>query len=128
MVEDGSRIVDPHAWQDPRNGVLYARAIADGLARAAPAQAVAIQGRAAAYIAEIEAVDSWITQTLAAIPPARRRIITSHDAFGYYAARYGITMRGVQGINTESEPSARDIARLAAQIRRERIRAVFVET
>jgi zinc/manganese transport system substrate-binding protein len=128
MVEDGRRIIDPHAWQDPRNGALYARAIADGLANALPAQSGAIRQRAADYIAEIEATDRWITETLAAIPPARRRILTSHDAFGYYGARFGITLRAVQGISTEGEPSARDIATLVGQIRREHIKAVFVET
>ncbi|MCW3473427.1 metal ABC transporter solute-binding protein, Zn/Mn family [Limobrevibacterium gyesilva] len=127
MLEGRSRITDPHAWQDPRNGVLYVRAIADGLARAIPAQEAAIRARAADYISQIEATDRWIQQTLAAIPPSRRRIITSHDAFGYFAARYGITMRGVQGIDTEAEPSARDIATLSAQIRSDHIKAVFVE-
>ncbi len=127
MTEDGRRITDPHAWQDPRNGVLYTQAIADGLVRAAPAQAEAIRARASAYAAEIAATDSWIAEQFAPIPPAKRRIITSHDAFGYYAARYGITMQGVQGISTEGEPSARDIAKLIAQIKATGIRAVFVE-
>src|SRR5260370_2859886 len=119
MQQGRSRVTDPHAWQDPRNGVLYARAIADGLARSIPAQAAAIRAREAAYIAEIEATDRWIEATLSAIPPTRRRLITSHDAFGYFAARYHITMRGVQGIDTEAEPTAKDIATLSAPIRRE---------
>jgi zinc/manganese transport system substrate-binding protein len=127
MEEDGQRITDPHAWQDPRNGVLYARNIADGLARAVPEQADAIRVRAADYIGQIEAVDRWVEQTLSAVPRAKRKIITSHDAFGYYGARYGVTLRAAQGISTEDEPSARDIATLIGQIRRENIKAVFVE-
>lgn len=128
MIQNGRRITDPHAWQDPRNGVLYASAIAEGLAQALPGESSAISQRAAAYVAEIEATDRWITETLAAIPPEKRRLLTSHDAFGYYGARYGITLRAIQGLSTEGEPSARDIATLIAQIRRENIKAVFVET
>jgi len=127
MVEDGRTITDPHAWQDPRNGVLYARTIAEGLSHALPDANARIQSRADAYVAEIEATDRWITETLAAIPSAKRVILTSHDAFGYYGARYGITLRAVQGISTEGEPSAKDIATLVKQIKREHIHAVFVE-
>lgn len=127
MSEHGHTVTDPHAWQDAANGVLYARSIAEGLAHAIPAAARDISARAASYIAEIDATDRWIHATLASIPPEKRRILTSHDAFGYYGARYNITLRAVQGINTENEPSARDLATLIAQIRRENIRAVFVE-
>jgi zinc/manganese transport system substrate-binding protein len=127
MEEDGKTVTDPHAWQDPRNGVLYVRNIAAGLARALPGQAAAIQERARAYIAEIEETDRWIGAQFAAIPPAKRRILTSHDAFGYYGARYGIELLAVQGISTEGEPSAADIATLIGQIKREKIHAVFVE-
>ena len=127
MVEDGRNITDPHAWQDPRNGVLYVRAIADGLVRALPAAATDIRARAAGFIGEIEAMDRWIAEQYAAIPKEKRRILTSHDAFGYYGARYGIELLAVQGISTESEPSAADIAKLIAQIKREKIRAVFME-
>lgn len=127
MVEDGKRVMDPHAWQDPRNGVLYARAIAEGLAHAQPRAAGRIRQRAEAYIGEIVATDRWITQAMASIPAARRIILTSHDAFGYYGARYGVRLRAVQGISTEAEPSAHDIAALVEQIRRENIHAVFIE-
>jgi zinc/manganese transport system substrate-binding protein len=127
MIEDGHSIIDPHAWQNPQNGILYVRAIADGLAQEFADAAPAIRSRADAYIAEIAETDRWIVQTLAPIPPAKRQILTSHDAFGYYGARYGIRISGVQGISTESEPSAHDIATLVAQIKRDNIRAVFVE-
>ena len=126
MLDGKSRVTDPHAWQDPRNGVLYARAIAAGLARIAPA--ADIQSRAAAYIRDIEVTDAWLADIFAAIPASRRKIITSHDAFGYFAVRYGIEMHGIQGISTDAEPTPRDIVRLVEMIRRERIRAVFVET
>jgi zinc/manganese transport system substrate-binding protein len=127
MTQGSAAVPDPHAWQDPRNGVLYARTIAAGLIDALPTAAAELRNRAEAYVAEIEAADRFVTRTLAPVPPDRRRIITSHDAFGYFAARYAVEMIGVQGLDTDTEPSARDMARLVAQIRRERIRAVFVE-
>ncbi len=120
--------VDPHAWQDPRNGILYVRAIAEGLARVAPEQAGAIRARAADYVRRIAETDAWIARQVDQVPPARRRILTSHDAFFYFGARYGIEFIGVQGIDTDAEPSAAAIAALVRQIRAEKITAVFVET
>jgi zinc/manganese transport system substrate-binding protein len=127
MNEGGRQVLDPHAWQDPRDGVLYARAMIEGLIRAAPDRAGQFRAQGDGYIAAIQETDAWTLRTLAPVPPAKRKIITSHDAFGYFGARYGIEFHAAQGINTDAEPSARDIARLAAQIRREHIRAVFVE-
>jgi zinc/manganese transport system substrate-binding protein len=124
---DGKSVADPHAWQDPRNGALYARAIAEGLAQANPAAADEISANAAAYIAEIKATDRWIEEQMAQIPAERRRILTSHDAFGYYGARYGVELLSVQGISTEDEPSAAKIAKLIGQIKKLKVRAVFVE-
>jgi zinc/manganese transport system substrate-binding protein len=118
---------DPHAWQDPANGVIYVRTIAEGLAAADPARAEAIRAAAAGLTADIQAADAFITRTIAAIPAAKRRIITSHDAFFYYGARYGIEFRAAQGIDTDSEPSARSLAILARQIRADGIKAVFIE-
>lgn len=127
-VREGSRTVrDPHVWQDPRRAVLMVQAIAEGLALADPARAGFYRARAADYAARIEAADREIERRMAAIPAERRRVITSHDAFGYYGDRYGIEFRAIQGVSTAAEPSARDLARLAAQIRREGIGAVFVE-
>lgn len=123
-LDDG---VDPHAWQDPRNGMLYARAIAAGLAGVLPAQAGTILARAEDYARRIAETDAWIGQQVASVPPGQRRILTSHEAFSYYGARYGIAFIGVQGIDTEAEPSAAAIAVLLRQIRALGIRAVFVE-
>lgn len=120
--------VDPHAWQDPRNGILYVRAIAAGLIRVLPGQAAEIAGRAEAYARAIAETDAWIAREIATVPPERRRILTSHDAFFYFGARYGIDFVAVQGTDTEAEPSAAAIAALVRQIRAEGIRAVFVET
>ena len=128
-VQEGGRAVpDPHVWQDPGRAVLMVRAIADGLAAADPARAAGYHARATAYAARIEAVDAEIERRIGAIPREKRRVITGHDAFGYFGARYGVEFRAVQGVSTQGEPSARDLARLAAQVRREGIRAVFVES
>jgi zinc/manganese transport system substrate-binding protein len=128
MVADGgATTIDPHAWQDPRNGVLYAAAIAEGLAAADSPNAGAYRDEAAAYADRIRAMDRWIAEQLAPIPPERRRIITTHDAFGYYGARYGITFLAAEGISTEDEPSAQTINALVRQIKRDKVPAVFIE-
>ncbi|MDR3534712.1 MAG: zinc ABC transporter substrate-binding protein [Rhodopila sp.] len=125
--EGGAIAVDPHAWQDPRNAILYVQAITEGLAAADPANADAYRETAARYAARIAEADAWIETKLAPIPAAQRRIITTHDAFGYYGARYGVEFLSAEGISTEFEPSAKAIAALVRQIKREKVRAVFIE-
>jgi zinc/manganese transport system substrate-binding protein len=128
MTEDGGvTATDPHAWQDPRDAVLYVEAIRDGLAAADPASAAAYRANASSYAARIAETDAWIATTLKPIAPADRRIITTHDAFGYYGARYGIEFLAAEGISTEFEPSARSIAALVRQIKQEEVHAVFIE-
>ncbi|WP_372623197.1 metal ABC transporter solute-binding protein, Zn/Mn family [Falsiroseomonas sp.] len=118
---------DPHAWQDPRLGALYARNIARGLAGADPANAAAHQAAGEAYAARLEALDVWIREQLAAVPEAKRVVVTSHDAFGYFGAAYGIRFLAPQGVSTAGEPSAAQVARLIRQIRAEGTTAVFIE-
>ena len=127
MRKGAATSIDPHAWQDPRSGVIYARNIAEGLTAADPVHADAYRTSAAAYVAEIEQTDAWIASQFAPIPPAARRIVTTHDAFGYYGARYGIEFLAAEGLSTDAEPSAKTIAALVAQIKRERVRTVFLE-
>lgn len=118
---------DPHAWQNPNNVVLYVRNIAAVLSQLDPASASTYQANTDAYIRELQALDVWAKAQFNAIPAAQRKVITSHDAFGYLAAHYQITFLSPQGISTEAQPSARDVARLITQIQREKIRAVFLE-
>ena len=118
---------DPHAWQNPLNVVIYAQNIADGLAKADPPRAAGYRERATAYAADLKALDARIRETLAALPPDRRSVVTTHDAFGYYADTYGLRFVPARGPSTEAEPSARDIAALIDQIRKEKIPAVFIE-
>lgn len=118
---------DPHVWQDPRRAQAMVRTIAEGLAAVDRETAEAYRMAATRYIGELQALDAWVEGEFASIPRARRRIVTSHDAFGYFGARYGIDVLSPQGVSTRSEPSAQGIARLVQQIRRERIGAIFVE-
>jgi zinc/manganese transport system substrate-binding protein len=119
--------VDPHAWQDPRNGMLYAHTIGEAFAQADPANATTYRARAEEFARHLAAIDAWTLQQFVGVPAERRRILTSHDAFGYFGARYDIEFVGVQGIDTESEPSAAAIAALVKQIKATGIKAVFVE-
>jgi zinc/manganese transport system substrate-binding protein len=118
---------DPHAWQDPTNVAIYVRNIADGLSRLDPAGASIYQSNATHYLQALTEVDVWAGKQFAQIPPKKRIVITSHDAFGYFGAHYGIRFLAPQGISTESEASAMDVARLVRQIKLGRIRAVYME-
>lgn len=119
--------VDPHAWQNVLNVKTYVANIRDALAAADPAGADTYKVNAAAYSARLDALNADMRAAIAKIPSARRKIITNHDAFGYFGAAYGIRFVAPQGVATESEPSARDVARIISQIRRQRIPAVFLE-
>ncbi|MBE0474429.1 metal ABC transporter substrate-binding protein [Rhodoferax sp.] len=118
---------DPHAWQNPLNVVQYVSQIAAGLAKADPSNAATYQANAQAYARQLKDFDAQAKAQFDAITSAQRKVITSHDAFGYLAARYGITMLAAEGVNTDSEPSAKHVAELIRQIKREKIKAVFVE-
>jgi zinc/manganese transport system substrate-binding protein len=126
-TQDGKKSTDPHAWQNPRNVITYVRNIAAALSKLDPAGAVQFQGHSEAYVKELEALDTWATAQFAALPQAKRKVITSHDAFGYFAAQYQITFFAPQGMSTETEPSAKQVAHLIRQIKVEKIKAVFVE-
>lgn len=119
--------VDPHAWQDLKNGAIYAANVAKGLCLADPAHCTGYSERAAAYALRLTALDTEIKAQLAQIPEARRKVVTSHDAFGYFGAAYGLAFIAPQGASTESEASAADVAALIRQIKSEGIAAVFVE-
>lgn len=118
---------DPHAWQNPNNVALYVRNIAAALSRVDAAGAAIYQSNAAAYVKELQSLDTWAKAQFAAIPVAKRKVITSHDAFGYFAAQYQIRFLAPQGVNTDTEPSAKQVAQLIRQVKSEKIRAVFIE-
>jgi zinc/manganese transport system substrate-binding protein len=119
--------VDPHAWQDVANAKLYVAAIRDALVAADPAGKAVIEDRAAAYLAQLDALDREIRAAIAKLAPERRRIITSHDAFAYFGAAYGIDFVALQGVSTQAEASAKDVARIIRQVRAQKTPAVFLE-
>ncbi|WP_411882458.1 metal ABC transporter substrate-binding protein [Polaromonas sp. YR568] len=118
---------DPHAWQDPTLVMVYVRNIAAALGQLDPASASSYQANSEAYVKELQALDAWAKEQFAAIPAAKRKVITSHDAFGYFGAHYQVGFLAPQGLSTEAEPSAKEVAQLIRQIQREKIKAVFVE-
>jgi zinc/manganese transport system substrate-binding protein len=130
VEEDGGTpetITDPHAWQDLHNGKLYVINIRDGLIAADPEGKAVYEANAAKYLGEIMQEDDAVRAALATLPQDRRKIITSHDAFGYFGAAYGLEIIAPEGVSTESEASAQDVAKIIRQIRKEKIPAVFLE-
>jgi zinc/manganese transport system substrate-binding protein len=118
---------DPHAWQSVPNARVYVTDIANALAAADPDDAEFFRTQAKAYLEELEALDREVRDAVAKIPPERRKVISTHDAFGYFAAEYGVQFVAPLGVSTETEPSARDIAGIIGQIRTQKIPAVFLE-
>jgi zinc/manganese transport system substrate-binding protein len=127
MAEDGKIGDDPHAWQSVANAEIYVANIRDGLTAADPSGAETYRANAAAYLERLEALDKEVRATLAGIPPKRREIITTHDAFGYFGEAYDFRFIAPEGVSTETEPSARDVAKIIRQIKAEKIPAVFLE-
>ena len=119
--------VDPHAWQDVANAVTYVKNISAGLDAADPDGKATYDANATAYVAELEALDAEVRAAMAALPADRRKIITSHDAFGYFGAAYGLELLAPEGVSTESEATASDVAGIIRQIREDAIPAIFVE-
>ena len=118
---------DPHAWQAVSNAKVYVANIRDGLTQADPDGRADYDRNASAYLAKLDALEQEVRDAVAGIPAERRRIITTHDAFGYFNTAYGISFVAPQGVSTESEASARDVARIITQIRKQKIPAVFLE-
>jgi zinc/manganese transport system substrate-binding protein len=118
---------DPHAWQSVANAKQYVTNIRDALAAAVPSDADYFDRQTQAYLAKLEALDGEVRQEVGQIPESRRAVISTHDAFGYFASRYGIRFIAPIGVSTESEASARDIAAIIAQVKAAHIPAVFLE-
>ena len=118
---------DPHAWQSVANARIYVANIRDALVAADPADAEAYRANAERYLTKLDALDREVREAIAQIPASRRKVISTHDAFGYLASAYGIEFIAPLGVSTESEASARDIAGIIGQIRAAKIPAVFLE-
>jgi zinc/manganese transport system substrate-binding protein len=124
---DAGLTPDPHAWQDVANAAIYVRNIAAALARVDPDGAQAYSENAEGVARGFGELDTWVRARIASVPAEKRRAITTHDAFGYFAAAYGVQFLAAQGLSSEHEPSAGQVARLIAQARRLAIRALFIE-
>lgn len=127
MEEDQVSVTDPHAWQNVSNSRLYVRNIASAFAQADQPHASAYETRAAAYEAALATLDEEIRRLFTDIPTERRKIITSHDAFGYFGDAYGLTFMAPAGLSTEDEPSAATLARLIGQLKSQQVHTVFLE-
>ena len=119
--------LDPHAWQNLMNAERYVETIRIALAAALPAQAATFEQRATEYSKRIRALDQVTKAQIATVAVERRRVITSHDAFGYFAAAYGITFYPLQGLATGSEPTAADVVRMIELIKKAKVSAIFTE-
>ena len=118
---------DPHAWQDVANASQYVSAISAALIEADPAARSLYEARSQAYLGELSRLEAEVKAAISAIPRQRRRVITTHDAFGYFAKAYDIDFIAPQGVSTDAEATAQDVAKIIRQIKAERIPAVFLE-
>ena len=118
---------DPHAWQSVGNAKVYVANIRNALSAVDPANTERYRTNADAYLAKLDALEREVQDAVAKFPPARRKVISTHNAFGYFAAAYGIEFIAPLGVSTESEPSARDIAKIITQVKQAKIPAVFLE-
>jgi len=118
---------DPHAWQSVKNAMIYVRNIRAALVAVDPADADVFKGNAERYLAALDALDREVHAAVDKIPPARRKVISTHNAFGYFGEAYGVQFIAPLGVSTETEPSARDLAEIVGQIKQAQIPAVFLE-
>jgi zinc/manganese transport system substrate-binding protein len=119
--------VDPHAWQSIANAKIYVANIRDCLISADPADRADFEAKAKAYLARLDQLETEVKAAIASIPPKNRRIITTHDAFGYFGRAYGMSFIAPQGVSTETEPSAKDVATIIRQVKAQHVPAVFLE-
>ncbi len=119
---------DPHVWGDPRLWTEVIDPLVAALTAIDPDGEAEFNDRAAAYRREMEALDSWVRETLAAIQPEHRVLITSHDAFHYFGKAYGMEVRGLQGVSTATEAGLRDRRELVDFLRETGVPAVFPES
>jgi zinc/manganese transport system substrate-binding protein len=120
--------LDQHAWMLPHNSIVYVKNITDTLARVDPAHADIYRNRAASYTQQLRELDSWAHAEMAAVPTTKRRVLSSHDSLQYLGTTFGITIISVHGLSNNSEPSAAELTRVTDQIRREHLKALFLDS
>lgn len=127
MEEDGKTITDPHVWNSPVNVKVWVANIEKALISADPADAADFKANAKAYSQNLDALNTYAKSVLDTVPKDRRKILTSHDAFGYFGREYGVTFLSPVGLSTETEASAADVAKLIDQIKAEKVKTYFFE-
>lgn len=119
--------IDPHVWNSPLNVIVYTRNVVKALSEVDPSDAALFKANGDRYIAELEAMDRYAREQIGQVPNTQRKVLTSHDAFGYFADAYGVTFISPLGLSTEAEASAQDVAKLIRQIKQEHVAAYFFE-
>ncbi len=127
MNEDGETVTDPHVWNSAANVLIWIDNIEAALVKADPEDEAGIKASADAYRQKVETLDANIKAEIATVPEENRKVLTSHDAFGYYGAEYGVTFLSPLGVSTETEASASDVAQLIDQIKAEGVKVYFIE-
>ena len=129
LEKEGQKVPDPHVWGSAKNGIIMVKKIRDQLIELSPEDKEIFTENAAQLIAELENLDRWIAAAIETIPPSQRQLVTTHDAFQYYAHAYGLKVAGTLiGISTEEQPSAQTVKNLADAIKNLRVAAIFAET
>ena len=127
MEEDGKTVTDPHVWNSPVNVEVWVANIEKALASADPDDAAVFKANAAQYTRELKDLHTYAKSVLETVPKDRRKILTSHDAFGYFGREYGVTFLSPVGLSTETEASAAGVAKLIDQMKKERVKTYFFE-
>ena len=127
LNEEGKTVTDPHAWNSAANGAIYAQNILNGLIKADPQDKAALEASGQRYIGQLTEIDGWAKKQFTAIPLAKRKVLTSHDAFGYFGRAYDVTFLAPQGLSSESEASAQQVASLIQQIKADGVHTWFME-
>lgn len=128
LEEDGKKVTDPHVWNSVPNVLIWVASIEKALAKADPEDAAAFKANAERYTKELKELDASIRTKISAVPKDKRKVLTSHDALGYYGSEYGVTFLSPLGVSTETEASAADVAKLIDQIKKEHIKVYFIES
>jgi zinc/manganese transport system substrate-binding protein len=127
MEENGKAVTDPHVWNSARNVIIWANNIEKALSAASPEDAAVFRANAKGYAKQLEELDSYARDRIGAVPQEKRKVLTSHDAFGYFSRAYGVSFLSPIGLSTESEASAGDVGRLIDQIKKEGVKVYFIE-
>ena len=125
--ETGGLTADPHWWQSIGNMKKATMAVRDALIKLSPADGPVFEQNAGAYIAQLDVLEKWARAKVAELPRDRRKLVTSHDAFQYFARDFGFTIYPVEGVNPADEPSSKNVADLVQTIKRQQVKAVFFE-